>query len=362
MRNTVISSRGLSWRPKVWLAGLAVLGASAAGLALPGTALTALAASNASATTAFTAHPDTGNHGVWADDDFTRNASVTLVNVDSTVSDCGSKATSCFQYSGTISDSGTFTAISGASSPQAGVTIAGTPAGPFRGGISTITFVSSSDVASASGVPATVNGAGTVSTADWVEQFFPSGTTFGAGPKLTNPSFTYYSPNTCEYWTNSAANGGGANAADGDITGRSHCLTPTGGISTFVNHSASCLDNTGFTWSSGNPEQIWRCGAAGGADQNFRLAMYGGSEVLESVAPRDTSISPWCVTEPGGIGQLTIQPCTGTGGQVVKKAGPYYVFTADGEAMDLRQSNTRNGNAVIAFPQNGGRNQRWSLP
>lgn len=359
MRNTVISSRGPSGRPKVLLAGLAVLGASAAGLALPGTAL---AATNASATTAFTAHPDTGNHGVWADDDFTRNASVTLVGVDTTVSDCGSKATTCFQYSGTISDSGTFTAISGASSPQAGFAITGTPSGPFKGGTSTITFDSSSDVASASGVPATVNGAGAVSTTNWVEQFFPAGTTFGAGPKLTNPSSTYYSPNTCEYWTNSAANGGGANAADGDITGRSHCLSPTGGISTFVNHSGSCLDNAGFTWSSGNPEQIWKCGAAGGEDQNFRLASYGGAEVLQSVAPQDTSISPWCVTEPGGVGQLTIQPCTGTGGQVVAKRGPYYVFTADDMAMDLRQSNTRNGNAVIAYPQNGGRNQRWSLP
>ncbi len=30
--------------------------------------------------------------------------------------------------------------------------------------------------------------------------------------------------------------------------------------------------------------------------------------------------------------------------------------------MDLSAYSTANGNAVIAYPQNGGRNQRWSLP
>jgi endoglucanase len=65
---------------------------------------------------------------------------------------------------------------------------------------------------------------------------------------------------------------------------------------------------------------------------------------------------------PGAIGQLTIQACTGTGGQVVKKQGSYYVFTATGNVMDLRGGSTVNGNQVIAYPQNGGKNQQWSLP
>jgi hypothetical protein len=30
--------------------------------------------------------------------------------------------------------------------------------------------------------------------------------------------------------------------------------------------------------------------------------------------------------------------------------------------MDLRAFSTTNGNAVIAYPQNGGKNQQWSLP
>ena len=352
------ASRQLPVRTRVAMAGIAVVGASIAGLALPGTAN---AVSNASATTTFHAHPDSGNHGNWADDDFTRTASVSFVSVDPTLSDCGSKATACFIYAGTIADAGSFFAISGAQSPQAGVTMTGTPSGPFKGG-SSVKFFSSSNTASAAGVPANVTGAGPVSTTDWVEQFFPAGTTFGAGPTLTDWSWAYSSPVTCENWVDAVNNGSGSRPVDGDITGLSHCRSATGPISTFVNHSASCLDNSGFIWAAGNPQQIWKCGAAAGVDQNFRLATYNGAEVLQAVAPVDASDAPWCVTAPGAVGQLTIEACTGTGGQVVSKQGPYYVFTATGDVMDLRAFSTANGNAVIAYPQNGGKNQQWSLP
>ena len=74
------------------------------------------------------------------------------------------------------------------------------------------------------------------------------------------------------------------------------------------------------------------------------------------------SVTAWYVTAPGAFGQLTSQFCTGTGGQVVSKRGPYYVFTATGSVMDLRARSTTNGNSVIAYPQNGGKNQQWSLP
>ncbi len=358
MRYTVMAAQGLSGRAKAWLTGIAVLGASVAGLAVPGTAN---AATNASATTAFHAHPDSGNHGTWATDDFTRTASVTYVGVAPALSDCGSAATSCFQYQGLIKDVGSFSVISGAKSPQAGVTVTGTPSGPFLGG-SDVKFFSSSDTASASGVPASVTGAGPVSTTNWVEQFFPAGTTFGSGPDLTDWIWGYSSPATCENWVDAIYNSSGSLPADGDITGVSHCLTATGPISTFVNHSASCLDNRDFTWVGGNPQQIWTCGAAGGQDQNFRLAIYNNAEVLQAVAPPAVSDFPWCVTAPGAHGPLTIQACSGTGGQVVKKEGPYYVFTATGSVMDLRAYSTASGNAVIAYPQNGGKNQQWSLP
>jgi hypothetical protein len=353
----ITTSRGMTARTRAAIAGFAVLGASLAGFALPGTAS---AAASASATTTFTAHLDSGNHGNWANDAFTREATVTFVAVEPTLTDCGAAATTCFQYSGTIGDGGTFTAISGASSPQAGVTMTGTPSGTFSGG-SDVTFFASSDTASASGVPTSVSGAG-VSTTDWVEQFFPKGTTFGTGPVLSNWGWAYSSPRTCENWVDAAANSSGSLPADGDITGVSHCLTATGQISTFVNHSASCLDNSNFTWANGNPEQIWTCGAAGAADQTFRLASYNGATVLQAVAPVQKSNIPWCVTGGGIRVRLTINICTGTGGQVVKKEGAYYVFTATGDVMDLRASSTTNGNAVISYPQNGGKNQQWSLP
>ena len=350
--------RQLSVRMRATVAGIAVVGASVAGLALPGTAN---AVTNASATTTFQAHADSGNHGNWANDDFTRVASVTYVSADPTLTDCGSKATTCFIYEGTIADAGSFSVISGAKSPQAGVTEVGTPSGPFKGG-SDLKFFSSSDTASAAGVPASVTGAGPVSTTDWVEQFFPAGTTFGAGPTLTDWSWAYSSLGTCENWVDAVNNDSGAQPVDGDITGVSHCRSATGPISTFVNHSGSCLDNSGFIWADGNREQIWKCGAAAGVDQNVRLATYNGAEVLQAVAPVSVSDAPWCVTAPGAVGQLTIEACTGTGGQVVSKQGPYYVFTATGYAMDLRAFSTANGNAVIAYPQNRGKNQQWSLP
>jgi len=193
-RPPITASRGLSARTRAGIAGLAILGASVAGLALSGPAN---AVTNASATTTFQAHPDSGNHGNWAVDDFTRVATVTFVSVDSTLTDCGTAAKTCFIYAGTIADAGSFSGISGALSPQAGVTLTGNPSGPFKGG-SDVKFFSSSDTASATGVPATVTGAGAVSTTNWVEQFFPAGTTFGTGPTLTDWSWAYSSPATCE--------------------------------------------------------------------------------------------------------------------------------------------------------------------
>jgi Ricin-type beta-trefoil lectin domain len=353
------TSTGLSTRVRAGLAGIALLGASLAGVAL--TTGPASAAGNVTATTTFHAHPDSGNHGTWADDDFTRTAILTYVGIDPTLTNCGATATTCFDWIAIISDTGTFYAISGASSPQAGVTETGSPSGPFEGG-SKVTFYASSTSASATGVPTTITGAGPVSVTDWVEQFFPTGTTFGAGPTLTNWSWAYSSSATCENWVDSISNSSGSLPADGDITGVDKCLTSTGEISTFVNHSASCLDNSDYLWEPGNAQQIWTCGAAGGQDQNFRLVTDNGAEVLESVAPAGVTDAPWCVTAGAASAQLTIQTCTGTGGQVVKKQGSAYIFTATGDAMDLKASNTTNGTPVISFAANGGKNQQWSLP
>ena len=111
-------------------------------------------------------------------------------------------------------------------------------------------------------------------------------------------------------------------------------------------------------------------GARARSRMNAAIAIRRGSardrafvlDLGKRVAPTSVSSSPWCVTAPGGTGRLTISACTGTGGQVVKKEGAHYVFTGTGDVMDLKAASTANGNAVIAYPQNGGKNQQWSLP
>ena len=72
-----------------------------------------------------------------------------------------------------------------------------------------------------------------------------------------------------------------------------------GEISSFTDYSYSCLDNSNYTWANGNPIQLWKCGAAGGADQQFTLATVGGHQVLEAVAPAGKPQGPWCVTDQG---------------------------------------------------------------
>ena len=157
---------------------------------------------------------------------------------------------------------------------------------------------------------------------------------------------------------------GGAPAPAPIPTGTS---TPTpvtgvvGEISSFADYSYSCLDNANFNWADGNPIQLWQCGASGGADQQFTLAKVGGQQVLEAVAPAGKPQGPWCVTDHGAGARLTIQHCTGTGGQVISKQGPYYVF-ADGLVMNDAGWYTGNGAGVIAWAQVMTRNERWSLP
>jgi hypothetical protein len=175
----------------------------------------------ATATTALSDRSDSGNHGNWATDTISRTVAVARHSAVP-AKDCGSSATQCWFYTGTIEDTGTFTTIAGADSPQAGVAITGTQTGSMIGG-SEIEFYASSDTPNASLVPATATG-NTVSTTTWAEQLFADGTLFST-PKLTNWSWTYTdtSPANCETWTDAYNNSDGSLVADGDITGSTHC-------------------------------------------------------------------------------------------------------------------------------------------
>ena len=134
-----------------------------------------------------------------------------------------------------------------------------------------------------------------------------------------------------------------------------------GEISSFTDYSASCLTASGnHPWSG---LVLDACGANGGAGQDFAFDTVGHTPVLEAVTGNNGHGGSLCVTAPRGQGQLTLQPCTGRASQDVTKHGAYYVFNGDnGYVMDDAKWSTAPGSPVIAFPNNGGRNQRWSSP
>jgi hypothetical protein len=177
----------------------------------------------ATASTAVSNRSDSGAHGTWAKDAFTRAVTITRHDPVS-VSNCGGNATngvtSCFYYTGSITDGGSFITISGANSPNAGTPINGVVAGTLTGG-SAVEFYASSGTPDASLVPATFSGDG-VSSTDWVKQFFVNGTSFNT-PNEINWAYHYSASATCETWDDNYNNGAGNQPADGDIVGVNHC-------------------------------------------------------------------------------------------------------------------------------------------
>jgi hypothetical protein len=195
---------------------------AAGGLSL-GLSGAAHAATSASAVTQLHARPDSGFSGNdWANDALKRTAAVTETGADLTLTDCGALATTCFTYTGTISDTGTAFAVTGATSPGAqAVPIQGTPSAMVTGA-ATVSFHSSSDVANGALLPTSLNGKGNAqqTTTNWVEQFFPAGTTFGTGPVLPTWKWTYVNPTNCQTWVDASTI---AQASSGDITGVNNC-------------------------------------------------------------------------------------------------------------------------------------------
>lgn len=208
--------------------GIAALTA-AAGLGLAGTAH---AATTVSAVTHLTQHADSGYSGDnWALDNLTRTVTVVTPGSPVAKSLCGPSATACFAFTGTIHDTGTAFATTGAVSPGAqAVPVTGSPTAAVTGDAAFL-LDSSSNAPSASLVPASLAGAGNAeqSTTNWAEQLFPAGTTFGPvnasppGPSLTAWSWTYKDAKDCQAWTDAV---NGTQATSGDITGVSACPPP----------------------------------------------------------------------------------------------------------------------------------------
>lgn len=165
------------------------------------------------ALTSLTNRPDSGLNGDWAKDTLTRTVAITkqsAVPADK----CGAAATQCWFYTGSLIDTGTFTTLDGAKSPQAGTPISGVLTGTVSGGTK-LEFYASSETPDPSLVQGSVDG-GAYPTSTWVKQFFPAGVSV-TPVGLLDWSWSYNASTICQTWTNALAGN------TGDITGANAC-------------------------------------------------------------------------------------------------------------------------------------------
>jgi hypothetical protein len=209
----------------------------------------------ATANTHLTNLPDYGYNSFfqpWAVDNLRRTATVTLLGTAPYNKCAGNTSTqACYQYTGTISDTGTAKALTGAKSPGAqDVAIKGTPTATVNGhGV--VNFYASSNAPTGALVPTAVSGPSST-TANWVRQFFPAGTRFSAGNfMLATWTWKYVDAKNCQTWIY-ANNVSAANS--GDITGVSYCIPPRGGIklSGGRSHSVSPTRQN-YSWVQSGP-------------------------------------------------------------------------------------------------------------
>jgi hypothetical protein len=183
--------------------------------------------------------PAVDGSSCWARDNITRTVTVTR-HAEVPATDCGASATQCWFYTDTISDTGNFTTVTGAQTPNqectepngtscAGLVISGTVTGSLSGGGDQEFYADNPTPAA----PATLSYSGDAptDTSDWYKLFFPASTNFGlapatsAGAPWTTWSWSYDAPATCETWTDAYNNGDGDGtyAADGNIAGINEC-------------------------------------------------------------------------------------------------------------------------------------------
>jgi hypothetical protein len=122
-------------------------------------------------------------------------------------------------------------------------------------------------------------------------------------------------------------------------------------------YSGKCLDarNT-FGRPRTTKLQLWSCGAASGEDQIFTYANHSLRYDARNGDDR------YCVSEPRtGDRAMLIAPCHNAAAQYVTFDHGRYKFR-DGRVLDDASFGQRDGNPVLVFADNGGANQRWSLP
>lgn len=174
---------------------------------------------------------ETGNSSdVWAIDTVNRTITITkhgVANIGFCPSPPGNAT--CYLYDATVTENGTFVAVPGNASPNAGTPIAAAVDGTVTGGTDVQFYADSGDL-SATYVPNTIinNGdahLGTMTDPQWYEYFFPLGTVV-THVRLPDYNWVFSAtsenctlPDTQEQWTD--AFGG----ETGDITGA--CVSPT---------------------------------------------------------------------------------------------------------------------------------------
>lgn len=215
--------------------------------------------------------------------------------------------------------------------------------------------------------------------ASWSAAGLPAGLSVSGSGVISGTPSSSATPGDYPVTVTATDNGGtSGTSASFTWTVRSRSVTPPpsvigpGQVSSFTDYSASCLDNRNFTWKPWNPLQLWKCGAAGSADQTLKaVPQAGGGYELEFVTPAGVTGS-FCVTEsaPGTANRLVLGNCAaGAGRQVVRilggagacKCGVYYEF-GDGLVMNDKAWDVSNGAAVIAYGFTGARNEAWSQP
>lgn len=213
------------------LVAAAVLGgAGIASASTPGGSSHLAFAISGTAVTLITNDPDNG-HGTppeWAVDTIMRIETVTRgAQVSGT--DCGLAAPAgCWAYTASLSDSGIFTTIPGAGTPNqscagcAGKHITRKVTGSLQGAY-TVTFDASAPAPDGSLVAWAHNDHGAAASppftsTTWGEQFFTPGTAFG---NVDGGAYkwTYRVAFPSQQWVDSSANGDGDQPGDGNITG-----------------------------------------------------------------------------------------------------------------------------------------------
>jgi Ricin-type beta-trefoil lectin domain len=137
--------------------------------------------------------------------------------------------------------------------------------------------------------------------------------------------------------------------------------TRTYGPGTVVGSNGFCLDARNlFGTEAPATLQIWKCGAAGGTDQEF---VYSTADHTLRYSD-STGRTDYCVTSPGVDEVATLALCGSTpaSSQTVTYDDGIYRFSSNGTVLDNAGLRKVDGNRVLSWVFNGGVNQVWSLP